>query len=479
MSGARPTVAIVGGGFSGAAVAHHLARAGVSADIVVFEPRERLGGGLAYGGDDPVHRVNVPASRMSVLPEDEAHFVRWLDSSGALAQDPEARVGADLFPRRRDFGRYVEAALRPFIVSGVVRHVRDRVERLAKDNRGWRLVSARGDTLGADLVVIATTHPTARLPSELEPLRGEPRLVVDSLVDRALQYVGKTDRVLIVGAGLTAADLVAALHTQGHAGPIVMISRRGLRSRGHPEVAFPAEGDFVTQPLRSATALLAEVRRAIREANAAGRSWHSVLDALRAQGGDIWRALGPDARRRVVRHLRPFWDAHRFRIAPQIETVLNAKLRNGSLQLLKARLGAVQRDAQGFAVQLRDGRRRAPATHRFDWIVVATGPAHGDILRTQRLFSSLAEAGVLVLDDTGLGLKTSREARAIGADGRANSTLFIAGPLARGTFGELMGLPQVSAYAQFVASQVEAALAALRLPEPASSRSRPAVLVQS
>ena len=127
-----PTIAIVGGGFSGAAVAFHLARAHTQADIVGFEPRARLGGGLAYGGDDPIHRVNVPATRMSIIPEDGEHFARWLAASGALARDNAAQAGGEVYPRRREFGRYVEETLRPWVASGAVRHVRASVLSMRK-----------------------------------------------------------------------------------------------------------------------------------------------------------------------------------------------------------------------------------------------------------------------------------------------------------------------------------------------------------
>ena len=239
MSPSRPTVAIVGGGFSGAAVAYHLARANVPASLIVFEPRARIGAGLAYGGDDPVYRVNVPATRMSLEPSDDTHFARWLASSGVLAQDPGALSGVDAFPRRQDFGRYVDQALRPFLAEGRVRHVREAVVSLRLASDGWLVRTTRGRETFADLVVIATTHPGPALPHELRGLSDDPRLVPDPLADGALDPVAESERVLVVGSGLTAADIIAALDARGHRGRIVMISRRGLRSLGHAPRPFP------------------------------------------------------------------------------------------------------------------------------------------------------------------------------------------------------------------------------------------------
>jgi len=305
MSGERPTVAVIGGGFSGSAVAFHLARAGALANVIVFEPRARLGGGLAYGGDDPIHRVNVPATRMSLLPDEDDHFARWLEASGVLAQDPQAIAGGEAYPRRREFGRYVAETVSPYLAAGAFRHVRDAVVSLTRGVDGWRVRTSAGVTLRADLAVIATTHPAPSLPPQLGPLRGEPGLIADPLVDNVVGDIGTDERVLIVGAGLTAADLVAALKAQVHRGPITLISRRGLRARGRSLTSYSPEGDFLDPPARAATALLRRVREGVRAAEAADGNWQGVIEAVRNQGQDIWRALDPQARRRIVRHLRP------------------------------------------------------------------------------------------------------------------------------------------------------------------------------
>ncbi len=414
------SVAIVGGGFSGAAVAFHLARAGI--DSTVFEPRASLGAGLAYDDPDPAHRVNVPAAFMSMRPEDEGDFSRWLEASGRLR--PGDRVGEHVYPARALFGAYVAETLAPFVEAGRVRPIREPVVAL---RQGWELETASGARHLAKIVVIATTHPPPAVPRELAGL------IADALAPQAFAGVGASERVLIVGAGLTAADIVATLDAQGHRGQIVMISRHGLRSRGHPPAPCPPEGDYVSAPERQASALLARLRRDI-----AARGWRPVLEAARVQGQHIWAALTPAARRRLARHVRPYWDVHRFRLAPQVEALMEAKLADGSLAHRKARIRAVR------ASEVDLGQGFEP----FDRVALATGPAHGDILRAQPWL-----AGHVALCETGLGLKTSREGRAIGPQGEAE-TLFVAGPLARGTFGELMGLPAVSLYARFVAEQI-------------------------
>ena len=172
-----PVVAIVGGGFTGAAVAYHLARLlpEGTARIVVYEPRAMLGGGLAYDTDEPVHRINVPAARMTLLPGDDTHFERWLLATGALADDREA-VTEDgrIFARRSTFGRYVDAMLRPLVAAGRIEHRRSRVRAVTATSGGWRITAADGSVVKADRVVVAPPPTSPPAPAHHEPAPGGP-----------------------------------------------------------------------------------------------------------------------------------------------------------------------------------------------------------------------------------------------------------------------------------------------------------------
>lgn len=457
---AKPVLAIIGGGYTGAALAYHLTRLLPAGDakIVVYEPRALLGGGLAYDTDEPVHRTNVPAARMTLVPGDDEHFQRWLFEIGALSDDPDATTpDGHIFARRSIFGRYVHTQLQPLVKKGRIEHCQTGVRAVTKERfTGWRIEAADGSVLVADIVVVATSHPSPQAPAQLDrALAGHARYIPDATVPAALSQIGSGDRVLVVGTGLTAADVIASLDAAGHRGPVTAVSRRGLRSRGHNLATQDPFGEFVDPPARSARAVLRRVRLALVEAEREGITWHAVFDRLRGQGGEIWRSLPVVERRRLVRFLRPYWDVHRFRIAPQVEGAIDRRVAAGTLVFHAAAIADVRRGADGeIAVAFHPRHGGKPFEGYFDAVVVTTGPGHRAILSSQPFLAGLAGAGVLQLDTVGLGLAVDEESRAIGAGGRVAGTLYIAGPLARGTFGELMGLPQVTDHAVSIAERI-------------------------
>lgn len=450
--GLRPVIAIIGGGFTGAAIAHHLDRLldySHAAEIVVIEPRETIGAGLAYSTDDLTHRINVPASRMSLDPASPGDFDDWLSRIGEAEADTDA-VLADgrRFPRRAAFGRYVAEALAPSLAAGRIVHRQASVLRVDAVGKGYWLLLSDRSTIEADLVVIASTHPPPAVPEIIATaLRGDRRLIRDATQPRAMSNIAADERILIVGTGLTMADVVASLAAAGHRGPITAFSRRGQLSSPHPLSATQPFGDFVSVPARSARALVQSIRAAVALAGTRGIAPQTVFDALRAQGRGIWAALPLPERKCLVRHLRVFWDARRFRIAPQVQAVLEDLQRRGQFTAIAAKAVKVTPVDDGIIVTLEPRRGDAPLMVTCDRVIITTGPAHGALLRKVPYLTSLADAGLVKADDVGLGLQTDLRGRAVRKDCSATDTLLVGGPLARGAFGELMGLPEVAHYA--------------------------------
>jgi uncharacterized NAD(P)/FAD-binding protein YdhS len=453
-----PHVVIVGGGLSGAVAALTVARSGTPCVIDIVEPRPVLGAGVAYSATDPAHRINVPASRMTLFPDDPTHFDRWLRERGALEGDPDALwEGGHAFPQRAWFGRYVADLL----AGAGIRHHRSVATDIRARPRGFGVLLEDGTHLDAAALVLAVSHPAPVVPGPLRAAQaqGAP-IVADPWAPGAMDAIAADASVLVVGTGLTMADVVAGLARRCHRGPIFALSRRGLLSRGHYFAPAETWNFFGTiAPLTTALGLSREVRAQVRRARSQGVPWQSVFDDVRTNAGRIWGALPVQEQRRLVRHLRPFWDVHRFRVSPQAEAAI-ARLRDaGQFQPVTASLAGADWDGTCLTIALRP-RRGGPTNLRVDAVVVTTGPAHGSILVTNPALAALAGQGLVRADGVGLGLLVDAQSRAVGADGSARPDLFIAGPLARGRFGELMGLPQVSAHAAVVGSAVAVYVAA-------------------
>ncbi|CCB63383.1 FAD/NAD(P)-binding protein [Hyphomicrobium sp. MC1] len=463
--GGRSTVAIIGGGFSGAAVAYHLAAHKDLARIVILEPRPLLGSGLAYGSEDPQHRTNVPAAKMSLLPEKETHFLDWIHDTNALADDPDALAGDGFaYPRRFLFGRYVHNQIAPFLASGAIVHIRGLVRSMQRWNSSWIIRTEHG-SVQADFVVIATTHPEPRVPEALAGvLPDDSRIIADATTAGALDDLRPDDKILIVGTGLTMADIVASLDNRGHYGKIIAISRHGLRSKGHAPLPVAPYGNFIDPLPLSAIELLRRTRRTIADAEAKGISWHAIIDAVRAQAKFFWPNLSLAERSRIVRHLRPYWDVHRFRIAPQPESIIRRRVEAGALHFIAAEIEKLSSRHDGLEVLLRLSRSDRRLSRIVDSVVLATGPNHGRVLASQPFLAELKAQGYVRPDPLRLGIDCDQHGRALNRNGQVSDGLWIAGPLARAGVGELMGLPQVTEFAAMIAGNIREAARAYALP---------------
>ncbi|NDJ57568.1 FAD-dependent oxidoreductase [Enterobacteriaceae bacterium 4M9] len=441
-------IVIIGGGFSGTALALNLLRhAPEDWLITLVEPRALLAQGVAYGTDDPAHRINVPASRMQLTAAEEGDFDRWYRAS-PLINDDSAAITADgsVYPQRGAFARYVREKL-----AQAQRQSASRLTHIQDHAVGWQngwVVTAQGQRLHADKVVLAVSHPAPN--SSVDALQRHKKVIANPWRSGALEAIAPGARVAILGTGLTMADLVATLHRRGHRGHISAFSRRGLLPRSNLSVQT---GEYVPEPhapLNTARAWLRQIRQEIRRAAQQGLPWQLVLDDIRQRGQTLWQQMSLNEQRRFLRHLRPWWDVHRYRIAPQVAEVLTQWQQSGQLQVAAARLQAVREKDDGLVLTL-GLRHGGSQTLNVDWLILATGPHHGALIQSDRLLTQLAEQGYLHADALGLGIAVDAQSHAVDARGQTVPWLYVVGPAARGRFGELMGLPQVAEHAETVA----------------------------
>ncbi|HVI25223.1 MAG TPA: FAD/NAD(P)-binding protein [Xanthomonadaceae bacterium] len=438
--------AVVGAGFAGVATALQLCGRGI--DTVLVGSPALFGRGVAYGAAHPEHLLNVPADRMGIAPDAPEDFADWLGLRG------EAR-GA--FLPRLDYGRYLDDRLRRTQADcGERLHVhRAEVLALARAPRGWRLDLDDGTTLEADTVVLAPGAPAGLAP----PQAALPGVIADPWRPSALAGIAPDAPVLIVGTGLTMADLLVSLETAGHAGPIVALSRRGLLPRTREAHAAPAP---LPRPLLAAIEggrLAAAVLR-FRAAVAGGASADAFVEALRGLTPALWRGWPLAVRRRFLRHLRPWWDTIRHRVPPQTRARLDAAQARGQLRVLAGRLLALEAAGGALRATLRPRHADATATLDVAHVIFATGLDADLRASASPLLARLLDDGLAVPDPTGLGLACDPQGALLDHRGAPVPGLHVVGALRRGECWESTAVAELRAQAAALAARLAGAVAA-------------------
>ena len=453
MRAAPLTVGVIGGGFTGAASAIAcLARLPEPFRLVLIEPSAVLGRGVAYGSHHPLHLLNVRTRDLSIRASQPGDFLNWafrqLDQGENHAGLHDAL--AHTFLPRQLFGEYVRQRLfetveqRPDVEFSVM----PTTARALRAERGGYLIELdRGENVLCDAVILATAYGVQRASTRgalapFEPLPPE--------------RVARAQSIAVIGSGLTMVDVLIGARRDGFRGIATIISRRGQLPRPHAakgvvphQLALPRS--------KHVSMLEASLRIACEIAEDGGAPWQAVINGLRLSLQDIWQELPVGEQARFLRHLRPFFDAHRHRLPLEVHTRLMSEFDKGHAVLLRGSVMKVERNAGGFTLEILRRGATTPEIMETDLAFACSG-FKPDL--DQPLIKGMIEAGLARPDIHRLGLAVEPNGQMLGRGSDVTRGLFAIGPLCQGTLWEITAVPEIVRQADAAALS----LAALQVP---------------
>ncbi len=458
MSRRGPTLVVIGGGFSGTAVAIHLLRRGAPARIVLVNRYGPIGRGVAYGTRIETHVLNVPAGGMSAISDDPDHFVRW-------ARTRDDAIHSDSYVSRRLYGEYLEGVLRE------AEHHAPRAARLERlvgvardvdvrpDGSSAEVVFA-GARLLADHVVLALGNYSPANPAAVggSEFYDTDRYVRDPWVRGSLDVIRKGESVLMLGSGLTMLDIALDLAARGARLPLFAVSRHGLLPRAHVPGRGHSSADAWPPGLDQAPHTIARYVRLVRAHAAlyaeAGGDWREIVGALRIATPALWERLDPAERARFLRHVRPWWDVHRHRAAPSTAQAIEKMIASGDLSVRAARILGYRPVANEVEVTIRPRGATAAGRVHVDRVVNCTGPS-SDVRRVgDPLLESLLARRLIRPDPHALGLETTADDSVLDASGNPSRVLSLVGPLLKAGFWEATAVPELRQHAARLAERL-------------------------
>jgi uncharacterized NAD(P)/FAD-binding protein YdhS len=467
------TIAIIGGGFSGAMTAVNLTRLSRHPlRLIIVNQRRPMARGVAYGTRRMEHLLNVAARNMSAFPDVPDHFLQWLRTRSEYDLVPDIELRERFIPRMI-YGDYLRGLVQQHLQSppesSTVRTTF--LEREAVDvelqGNGAVIHLEDGDRVEATRVVLATgNEPPAPLPGSAE-LRDHPAWIGNpwQAWEHRLPPSGGT--VLLLGTGLTTVDAIITLRALGWQGMMHAVSRNGwlphAHFRGIEYAEFPPKDvDLADLGLKKLLALMEHHCARLRELNA---NPAIIVDKLRPSTQRIWQRFTLDERLEFARHHAARWNILRHRIAPEIHAQVTTAQLTGQLQVHAAGIEGVRADGNRVRVLLNTGKSLTA-----DLVINATGPNTKFTATKSVLLQNLLRRGLVTPDETEMGARVDSDHTIIGRDGQRSEVLLALGPILRGTLWETIAVPELRGQARRVAETL--------LDHPATIANEPEVMME-
>jgi len=365
---------------------------------------------------------------------------------------------------------------------------------LVAGEQSVELASADRRRFDVDCVALCIGNLPPQLPVDARAMAGDlGRYVANPWAADALSCIGTEDSVVLVGTGLTMADATMAAAAETNDQVVIhAVSRHGLIPPSQTQFSQNTCKADIASMLRaasfSALTLLRSVRELADDTERRGGDWRETITLIRNLAPQLWQRLPAREKRRLLRHIRPYWDVHRHRLPSQTLARMNHLRRHQKLNVYAGRLlkfevvSAAEAghtlDANAVANTSAPRRTKVRVTWRprgedtlqtmlVDRVINCTGPDYSIRRSRDPLIRSLMKQGLAVPDALSLGVRTGSYGALINAQGHAAPNLFYVGPMLRADHWEATAAQELRGYAERLAGYLSAPVG--RMPAVASA----------
>lgn len=447
----QETIAIIGGGFSGTLLATHLLSSDfdVPTRVILIDRSPRFSRGFAYSTSNRFHLLNVPAQNMSAFPNDPNHFLNW-------AQKRDQSITPRSFVPRMFYGEYLETILHRANLDKKpnIKFIRLNDEAIdiedLKNNEGQILLES-GKKFKANKIILATGNYFPKNPKiKNEEFYSSDFYVKDPWSSKALQNLNDTADLLFIGTGLTMVDKAIELKAKGHKGTIYALSRHGLLPSTHKldlepiEMSYEALIEKSKQSNFSIVDILHDIKTKIRHLDNP-ENWRQVIDKLRPHVQILWQSLTDRDKQRFLVRLRPLWDIHRHRMAPEISLMLQSMISESQLKIHAGKIleYKINEETKKVEISYLDRVSKEVKIITVSRVLNCSGLEFDFCQIEDPLLNKLLNDGTIKPDSLSLGFEASPEGALIDKNSKTSEVLFTLGPALKGKLWETTAVPEI------------------------------------
>lgn len=212
-------IAIIGMGTGGMAVVAAYAKEVNPSEIQIdcYDTDESFGKGYPYRNDSDLLILNLKTRKISYDYQNNDDLADWIEEKRRPVVD---------YNSRKTFGEYTSDRLEESIRKTGAKKILEKIVRMDKVGEQWELETQSGTVNRYDRVHLCNGEIPQK---EMYQLGNSPNYIHSIYpVKEKLAHIKPTDRVCIIGAGLTAVDVATYLLEENKVEDIVMFSRTNV-----------------------------------------------------------------------------------------------------------------------------------------------------------------------------------------------------------------------------------------------------------